>query len=167
MENERYYFEFIINSKNLKQKVALLKAINRKQRQLLHNFTRKILDEKIPLTKNQFQKLYQFRDFVRKLGERKVSISQLVKHISIIILILKVVYKKDEMGKQTCVSTNSRLGKDKKISSSEEYPKYCPSRTSSSDDDEFTNECFGRYSSAESGEEEEDINESEKEDIGE
>ena len=138
LQTERYYFELLIHGNNVKQKSAVLKAITEQQYRLLKCIANDILDEIIPLNKKQFEILVQYKEFIRKLSSKKISKPQLVVNIEAIIEILKVVYTENEMGKQTCTSTNRGMGKSKEISSKEKSIKYHRRRTSTSSEPEFS-----------------------------
>lgn len=140
IESERHYFEFFVKNNNINQKIVVLKSINTKQYTLLREIAKDILNEIIPLNTQQFQKLLQYKDFIRKLGSRKLSVYTLVKNIEGVIELLKIVYHPNEVGKQTSSGTNTRLAKNKKISSKEKYTKCSGSRTITSDEDTNSDE---------------------------
>lgn len=162
LNNERDFFTFLIYGSNKSQKINLLKTIDDHQYVLLRGIANDILDEIIPISREQFQILYQYKDFIRKLSSRKLSKIILIKNIDAIIELLKVVYSKDEMGKQTSSTTNRRMGKGEKVFTQEKSSKYSRGTTTSSNEETFTDneyitdseeeeeECWAHYCSEES-----------------
>ena len=63
IENEKYFFLFLLHNSNKRQSNSILKTITNSQYSLLKSFANDILDEMIPLNAMQFKKLVQYKRF--------------------------------------------------------------------------------------------------------
>ena len=167
IEREKHFFSFLLNSTNVKQNNALLKNITHSQYSLLQTFANDILEESLPLNSQQFKKLAQYKDFIRKLGRTKVSSTVLIKNIEAINSIAKIVFDEHEVRNKTGTYTHRGVGKSKEAFTNEKYLKYCgsgsdDSHETGSTDEEFWGKTGGREEEEgifeSDGEEEEECN---------
>lgn len=141
IENEKHFFLFLLNNSNIKQNRMLLRNITNGQFLLLQSFANDILEERLPLNSEQFKKLVQYKNFIRKLGRLRVSNTNLVQNIEAVTSILNIVFNENEICNKTSTYTHSRMGKSKETFTSQEYLEYCgsgsddSSETRSSDDE--------------------------------
>ena len=61
MSKHKLFLQFLVNSSNKKQNIKLLKFIDKDQVCILQKISKDILEEKIPLTKKNFDNLYQHK----------------------------------------------------------------------------------------------------------
>lgn len=134
IEKEKHFFLFLLNNANVKQNNALLRNITHSQYSLLQTFANDILEESLPLNSQQFKKLVQYKDFIRKLGRTKVSSTVLIRNIEAIKSITKIVYYENEVCNKTSTYTHRGVGKSKETFTSEKYLKYCGSGSDDSNE---------------------------------
>ena len=116
--SEKYFFLLLVTSTNKNQKLSLLKSITPSQYKILKEITFKILNEIIIIDRKQLKKLRKHKKFIRKLGYNKVSGQVLAKNYSIIIEIVQIGLKENEICSEIYSSSKRRMGKHK--SSNEE-----------------------------------------------
>ena len=134
IEREKHFFLFLLNNANVKQNNALLRNITHSQYSLLQTFANDILEESLPLNSQQFKKLVQYKDFIRKLGRTKVSSTVLIRNIEAIKSIAKIVFYENEVCNKTSTYTHRGVGKSKETFTSEKYLKYCRSGSDESNE---------------------------------
>ena len=163
MSEHKLFLQFLVNGSNKKQNIKLLKFIGKDQISILQKISRDILEEKIPLTKKNFDQLYQHKNFIRKLGRKTVTKSILIKNYNIICTLVNIFLEYDAKNSS---STFGRVGKDKKFKDSSETSdsestcsKNCSTETSeNSEYSRYESEGEGtdNYFSFDDGEEEEE-----------
>ena len=168
IEREKYFFLFLLNNTNVKQNNVLLRNITHSQYSLLQTFANDILDESLPLNSQQFKKLVQYKDFIRKLSRTKVSSAVLIRNIQAINSIADIVFNENEVRNKNGTHTHRGLGKSKETFTNQKHLKYCGSGSDDSSetgttDDEFWGKTGGHEEEEEGifesdGEEEEECN---------
>ena len=143
--SEKYFFLLLVTSTNKNQKLSLLKSITPSQYKILKEITFKILNEIIIIDRKQLKKLKKHKKFIRKLGYNKVSGQVLAKNYSIIIEIVQIGLKENEICSEIYSSSKRRMGKHK--SSNEEckaleYSKKRKEYFSSESSEELSNSEF-------------------------
>ena len=142
IQSEQHFFSFLLNNSDEKQNRAILRNITHPQYLLLQSFANDILDEVLPLNSQQFKKLVQYKDFIRKLGRTKVSCTVLIRNIEAIRSIADIVFNENEICNETSTYTHSRMGKSKETFTSKKYLKYCGSGSDDSSETASTNDEF-------------------------
>lgn len=113
-KKEQYFFYLLTNNTNKKQITSLLKCINNTQYEILKDICCKILDETIPLTTNQFKRLSIYKNFLRRLGNKRVSRSLLTKNYLAVIELSKRVIDHYEIYSKTSTNSSRKMGKYKR-----------------------------------------------------
>ena len=143
-ETDKYFFLLLVNSTNKNQKISLLKSINTSQYKIIKEITLKILNEILPIDKKQFRKFSKNKTFIRKLGNRKVSGQLLGKNYSVVIDIIHIGLKYNEICTEIYPSSKRRMGKNKSSSKKHQTITYSKNRekyfSSESNSQEFSSE---------------------------
>ena len=84
IEREKYYFLFLLENSNIKQNNVLIRSMTSSQYSVLQTLANDILEEDLPLNTRQFKKLVQYKDFILKLEQSRVSSAVLIKNIEAI-----------------------------------------------------------------------------------
>ena len=126
--SEKYFFLLLVTNTNKNQKLSLLKSITPSQYKILKEITFKILNEIIVIDRKQLKKLKKHKKFIRKLGYSKVSGQVLAKNYSIIIEIVQIGLKENEICSEIYSSSKRRMGKHKSSNEKCEAFKYSKNR---------------------------------------
>ena len=129
--SSEWFMLFLANNNNIDQNIAIIETINKSQLKLLKDAANDILEEVIPLNTQQFKKLFQYQDFIRLLGEGRLTPEEISEDIGAITEICKVVYPQNEICNKTSAPTSRRLEQSEKTSTAEKYFKYSRSRETS------------------------------------
>ena len=125
IQKEKYLLQLLAYRNNYKQKVSLLKNLNKIQYNVLKEIVSNILSEVIPLTVKQFYKLLHYKNFIRQLGRNKVDKNKLVHNYSAVVELTEIALNYNEICSETSTGSSRRMGKNK--------IKRCPSETSISE----------------------------------
>ena len=165
MSKHKLFLQFLVNSSNKKQNIKLLKFIDKDQVCILQKISKDILEEKIPLTKKNFDNLYQHKNFIRKLAKNTVTRNLLVKNYNIICTLVNIFLEYDA---ETSSSSFRRVGKDKKFkdpSETSDSESTCSRSCSTENSEYFTYDSEGEGTDSNFSCEEEEKEEEKKEEI--
>ena len=121
MQSEKYFFLFLLENSNVKQNNVLIRNMTSSQYSILQSLANDILEEDLPLNTRQFKKLVQYKDFIHKLGQSRVSSTVLIKNIEAIKSIIDIAFNENEVCKKVSPSSHNRMGKSETSSTSKEY----------------------------------------------
>lgn len=114
LRKERHFFNLIVNGTNKKQNVTLLKSITKDQLTILKKISADILQGKIILKPKEYNKLVKHKTFIRNLGAGKATKPSLTRNYSVILDLLQIGFKKNEISSQTSFGSIARVGKNKR-----------------------------------------------------
>lgn len=107
------FFKLLAKNKNKNQNLLLLKHLNRTQYNILKRIAKDILQEVIPITKKEFNKLSPHAKFIRKLANNSDKVKNFKSYTYVIQEMIKIALKEHEVYADISFGSNRRMGKDK------------------------------------------------------
>ena len=111
IQKEKYLLQLLTYGNNYKQKISLLKNLNKIQYNVLKEITSNILSEVIPLTVKQFYKLLHYKKFIRQLGRNKVDKNKLAHNYIAVVELTKIALNYNEICSETSTGSSRRMEK--------------------------------------------------------
>ena len=107
MQSEKYVFLFLFENSNVKQNNVFIRNMTSSQYSILQSLANDILVEDLPLNTRQFKKLVPYKDFIRKLGQSRVSSTVLIKNIEAIKSIIDIAFNENEVCNKVSPSSHN------------------------------------------------------------
>ena len=128
IQKEKYLLQLLAYGNNYKQKISLLKNLNKIQKIVLKEIASNILSEIIPLSIKQFHKLLHYKKFIRQLGRNKIDNYKIAHNYTAVVELTKIALNYNEICSETSTGSSRRMGKNKiKRCSSETSVSECSS----------------------------------------
>ena len=113
IQKEKYLLQLLAYGNNYKQKISLLKNLNKIQKIVLKEIASNILSEIIPLSIKQFHKLLCYKKCIRQLGRNKIDNYKIAHNYTATVELTKTALNYNEICSETITGSSRRMGKIK------------------------------------------------------